>query len=1041
MNKARNSSVFWVSWNLPPGSDDMNMLIMWLNEIASIWGAYMVSALWQSAVLAVCIFCILACMQRVSSSVRFALWMLVPLRLLLAPFPDIVLPVLPAAVETGAYTDSFELDAEMAGAFSGGVGGVAEQAAPSPPIQSLVTVAPAQPTIWPTFQAGLLLFWCLGLASCTRRFILAWRKARRIVESAREGSDPRLCRAGVRAQALLELREGPRLVVTREDTAPFVMGFRAKEHVVVLPESLLKSLSDGQLLAVLSHEFAHIRRGDGIWGMVLCLSEIVYFFNPVLHWAKRGALLEREKASDEWVLARSRTAPASYAQAIAVAAGYLPSLGTQRQPAALLAESFGELKQRLAFMSRNFPPKAGLSTTALLLLALVTALTTPGITLAERAAEPEQASRISASTRGMGMAGGGMRARGVGAPSGPPEKEAPHEVVVVEPLDLAVNDGFVPEGPLPDAPISMEERVLQFPEAQALGVVEIRDPKRRILMTNFLSPGLPWEYLAGAQGTVRIPAGKEACLKLRSNTQAHWGALKNLPPDAFYMVTISGRLSDNPPLKRAAMEDLTALKGLRELNLHTAPTESSDLLALLKDFGQLECLRIPKSVSNKDLEQLSKLRQVKGLIMPGSANCNAMGMKYLGRMKQLEGIYIYGEDNLTDASLAFVASLPRLKYFGLAGMKFGNVGIEYVSQVTTLRILRLLRVQISNDGLESISHLPNLERLGLYGNEKITDSALGYLKRLPHLRVLDIGGISGVSRLTDAGMGHVAACKTLEYLRLPSSIGAEGMQHVAALDKLKYLWTSTSSNSAMNDDGLALIATLPNLEDLHVGGGTISDAGVAHLAKSPKLRKLNIMSDSRAITNEGLRHIASIQGLEHLSLCFSLRDPVITTKGINELNRLKNLDFLKFFKCQKDVPLNLGGLTKLKKMMVGIKDMSDEDLACFSTLTQLKWLQGISGVGDEGMRHLASLTNLDRLSIHKSPRLTDQGLQYLTGMQEMEVLYLDGISFDGSGVAHLAQLQGLRTLTLGSEAFVAKSAEKELVEALPNLASLNSQPL
>jgi beta-lactamase regulating signal transducer with metallopeptidase domain/Leucine-rich repeat (LRR) protein len=1018
----------------------MNMFLVGLNEIASIWGAYMVAVLWQSAVLAVCIFCILACMRRVSSSVRFALWMLVPLRLLLAPFPDIVLPVLPAAVETGGYTDSFELDAEMTGAFSGGVGGGAEQAAPSPPIQSLVTVAPVQPTIWPTFQAGLLLFWCLGLAVCAGRFVLAWRKARRIVESAREGSDPRLCRAGVRAQALLELREGPRLVVTREDTAPFVMGFRAKEYVVVLPESLLKSLSDGQLLAVLSHEFAHIRRGDGIWGMVLCLSEIVYFFNPVLHWAKRGALLEREKASDEWVLARSRTAPASYAHAIAAAAGHMPSLKPQQQPAALLAESFGELKQRLASLAQNLPPKAGLSTTGLLLLVLLAALTTPGFILAERAgaAQSEEGFVISTSTGG--MAGGGMRTRGVDALPGPAAKEAPHEVVVVEPIDLPKDDGFVPEGPLPDAPVSMEERVLQFPEDRSLGVVQIRDPKRRILMTNFLGTGEPWNYHAQAQGTVRIPAGKEACLKLRSDTQGYWRALRKLQPDGFYMVTISGRLSNNPPLKRAAMEDLTALKGLRELNLHTCEAESSDVLALLSEFEQLEHLKLSKNISNKDLEQISKLGQVKGLTMPGSSKCNAMGMRHLGRMKQLEGLYINGEDNLTDASLAFVESLPRLKYFGIAGKKFGDFGMQYVSKVATLRILQLKRVQISNTGLESISRLSNLERLGLSGNYKITDSALGYLKRLPHLRGLGLSSTGG-SRLTDAGMVHVAACKNLERLSLSGNIGEEGMQHIANLKKLTYLWISTNSKSPLDDGGLALISTLPNLEELHVGGGEISDAGVAHLAKLSKLRQLNVISDSRMITNEGMRHIGSIQGLETLVLRFGMRDPIITTAGLNEINRLKNLRYFRFYKCLKDEKLDVSGLSQLEHFFAIIEGMSDEDVACFSKLTQLEWLDGLSGVSDKGMAHVASLTNLGTLGIQKSPQLTDQGLRHLAGMQKMSVLNLNEISFDGSGAQYLSKLQGLRSLRLHSDRSVSKSVEKGLVDALPNLDYLNGQPL
>ena len=72
----------------------MNAAIEWANGLAGHWARGMWPVLWQTAALAVIVGLIVLCARRMSPALRFWLWMLVPLRLLVMPLIVITLPVL-----------------------------------------------------------------------------------------------------------------------------------------------------------------------------------------------------------------------------------------------------------------------------------------------------------------------------------------------------------------------------------------------------------------------------------------------------------------------------------------------------------------------------------------------------------------------------------------------------------------------------------------------------------------------------------------------------------------------------------------------------------------------------------------------------------------------------------------------------------------------------------------------------------------------------------------------------------------------------------
>jgi beta-lactamase regulating signal transducer with metallopeptidase domain len=81
--------------------------------------------------------------------------------------------------------------------------------------------------------------------------------------------------------------------------------------IIVMPEAASRWSRD-RIRAVLSHEFAHVKRNDLQMQSLAQLACIVYWFNPLVWFAAHQLSLERERACDDFVLL-SGTSRADYA--------------------------------------------------------------------------------------------------------------------------------------------------------------------------------------------------------------------------------------------------------------------------------------------------------------------------------------------------------------------------------------------------------------------------------------------------------------------------------------------------------------------------------------------------------------------------------------------------------------------------------------------------------------------------------------------------------------------------------------------------------
>ena len=144
----------------------------------------------------------------------------------------------------------------------------------------------------------IVLAWATGVAACSLRLIVGWFLSLRLIRSSQSAVPQAVERLLDRVHsALLTTRKIPRLLVGERVTAPVVFGWL--RPVVLLPASVMTGLTEEQLLAVLAHELAHIRRYDFLVNALQRGVESVLFYHPGVWWLSSRIRKEREHCCDD----------------------------------------------------------------------------------------------------------------------------------------------------------------------------------------------------------------------------------------------------------------------------------------------------------------------------------------------------------------------------------------------------------------------------------------------------------------------------------------------------------------------------------------------------------------------------------------------------------------------------------------------------------------------------------------------------------------------------------------------------------------------
>lgn len=195
----------------------------------------------------------------------------------------------------------------------------------------------------------------------------------------------------------------------------------------------------------------------------------------------------------------------------------------------------------------------------------------------------------------------------------------------------------------------------------------------------------------------------------------------------------------------------------------------------------------------------------------------------------------------------------------------------------------------------------------------------------------------------------------------------------------------------------------------------ISDEDLKILYDLPELKYLNLRGINHHggdhFTDEGLRHVGSLQKLEHLNLTVN---KLLTADGSRYLlgcPKLKKLVSPYHFQGEKAIR-NLSQIPQLEYLWVGSTPLDEETLPYFQQMS-LKLLSGVK-VSDENLNLLAELPTLTWPPFVQHRKIRDTDLKYLShlkNVEEIEVFLSNGWS-DTSQLKHLAGLKNLEVVSL-----------------------------
>lgn len=368
----------------------MNSLIESLNQ----WGEHFLSfawpMFWQSSLLIAVLFSLdLLFRRQLRASIRYALWLVVLVKLCLPP--TLAIPTSPA---WWLHRTPPPAIAKPLPHFT-----VTYDSSPLPemPPASLPTYVPPAPvmslTAWllaVSIAVSLVLFfWLLvrwwQVARMVRQATAVGQFSEQLADALQlvgaPGTVPARSQNGPqRAETVLGVpnawRTSVRLKIVADQISPAVCGlFRP---TILIPQSLAEHFSTEQLRAVLLHELIHLRRRDVWVNCLQALLQIFYWWHPLVWFANARIRRVREEAVDDAVMLALRDGAECYAPTLLEVA----KLALNRPLASLglvgIMESRHALRQRIErLVDFRAPRHAGLTLVSLLGILAFTAVAVP----------------------------------------------------------------------------------------------------------------------------------------------------------------------------------------------------------------------------------------------------------------------------------------------------------------------------------------------------------------------------------------------------------------------------------------------------------------------------------------------------------------------------------------------------------------------------------------------------------------------------------------------------------------------------------------
>lgn len=174
-------------------------------------------------------------------------------------------------------------------------------------------------------------------------------------------------------------------------------------------------------------------------------------------------------------------------------------------------------------------------------------------------------------------------------------------------------------------------------------------------------------------------------------------------------------------------------------------------LAEIAKFKTLESLRISLA-AGITADGLAKLQDLPGLrsLELVVLNVPEGGLEAVSRIKSVEAISLYNARNITAEGVESLRDLPNFSFLDLSRTRLSKEVVPAVAKIKTLTELRLNAADITDEDLEAISHMSELEQIRVSVNPRITEEGLfklGKCKKLELLTADRCPNISNAARL------------------------------------------------------------------------------------------------------------------------------------------------------------------------------------------------------------------------------------------------------------------------------------------------------
>ncbi|MGN7359073.1 M56 family metallopeptidase [Paenibacillus sp. SAF-054] len=254
--------------------------------------------------------------RRMSARLRYALWLIVLVRLVMPVFPHSPVSLFHALptysdIKNAVSGIPFPQDKPATESFNS----VKEISQPSyyttnasernslhqqvmPQELGAGTALPAQET----HPANLALsaLWLAGTIAFLTYNGVYWLRLKRKQRSFRRVSDPAVTAVLAECMDLFHVKKPILLFTDATIPSPYIAGLM--RPAVYMPESLGAAADTGPLKHIIAHELAHYKRKDMAWNMLGSLVLAVHWMNPMVWYMMRRMKSDREQACDACAL-------------------------------------------------------------------------------------------------------------------------------------------------------------------------------------------------------------------------------------------------------------------------------------------------------------------------------------------------------------------------------------------------------------------------------------------------------------------------------------------------------------------------------------------------------------------------------------------------------------------------------------------------------------------------------------------------------------------------------------------------------------------